>query len=181
VKKVFKDLNNKWIKLDWLFNNAWDLIDRKYFKYSDWDLYEKTFEISVKSAYLFTKHSLEIFNNNWSIVMMSSMTARWWKWDRSTHYWMAKWAMSSFGKSLANELAKKYGIRVNIVAPWYIKGSFHDKFTKKDVEIEHAESNPLNRCWEAKDVSGVIMFLLSDLSSYVNWSTIDINWWSLVS
>jgi 3-oxoacyl-[acyl-carrier protein] reductase len=181
VKEIFDVLKLKSISLDWLFNNAWDLIERISIEYSSWDLYQKTFEINVKSAYLFTKYSLDIFNKNSSIVMMSSMTARAWNWDRSSHYWMSKWGILSLSKCLSNELAKKYWIRVNTVAPWYIKWSFHEKFTKKEVEIEHAIRNPLSRVWVPKDVSWVVIFLLSDMSSYVNWAIIDINWWSYVS
>lgn len=180
ISAIFSDLSSKWIKIDWLFNNVWDLIERKSFNESNWDLYKNTIDINFKSAYLFTKYTINIINNNSSVVMMSSMTARWWKWNNSSHYWVAKSMMIWLTKSLANELAKKYNIRVNSVAPWYIKWAFHNKYTKKEVELEHAMANPLNRVWEPKDVSWVVVFLLSDLSSYVNWVTIDINWWSFI-
>lgn len=181
VKKIFCDIKLKNLRIDWLFNNAWDLIKRIDFLKSDWKLFLKSFEVNVKIAYLFTKNSLEILNKNSSIVMMSSMTARWWKWDRSSHYWMSKAAIIWLGKSLANELWKNYWVRVNIVTPWYIKWNFHNKYTKKEVELFHAMRNPMWRVWIPKDVSSVVLFLLSDLSSYINWATIDINWWDFIS
>ena len=180
VSRIFKKLEKQWILLDGLFNNIGDLIDRKYIAESEWWLFESSFNVNVKSAYLFSKYSLNIFNKHASIVMMSSMTARWWNGDRSAHYWMSKWAITGLAKSMATEFSRRYGIRVNVVCPWYIKWSFHDKYTKKQVELEHARNNPLLRVWVPKDVSSVVIFLLSDMSTYVNWATIDINGWSFI-
>lgn len=181
VNEIFENFKHLKIKIDGIFLSAGDLIDRCHFIDLNWDFIQKVIDINIKSSYLFLKNALPFLNNNSSIVTMSSMTARWWKWDRSSHYWLAKSAILGFTKSLANELPKQFNIRINSIAPWYIKWQFHDKFTKKEVEIEHAELNPLKRVWTPKDVSWVVVFLLSNLSSYVNWTTIDINWGSFIT
>lgn len=181
VNDVITELIKSWTKLDGIFNNAWDLLSRSEFENTNWKLYKKTLEVNCKSAYLFTNKSINLLaKTTSSIVMMSSMTARSWKWDKSTHYGVAKSAISGLWKSLSYELWRKYWIRVNIVSPGYIKGSFHDKYTLEEVEKKHAIDNPLRRVGTPKDVSWVVIFLLSDLSSYVNGATIDINWWSFV-
>lgn len=177
----FKNLKLLETRIDGVFLSAGDLIDRCAFLDSDWNFIQKVIDVNIKSSYLFLKNVLPFLNNNSSIVTMSSMTARWWRWDRSSHYWLAKSAILGLTKSLANELPKTLQVRVNSIAPWYIKGQFHDKFTKKEVEVAHAESNPLKRVWEPRDVSWVVVFLLSDLSSYVNWATIDINGGNFIS
>lgn len=180
VEKIFNKLKSQKIKLNGLFNNIWDLIRREYFLNSNWKLFNDSFNLTMKSAYLFTKFSYELLEIEASIVMMSSMTARWWKWDRSSHYWMSKAAIVWLWKCLADELWKINKIRVNIISPWYITWSFHNKYTKKEVEIEHSMNNPLWRVGTPEDVASVVVFLLSDLSSYVNWANIDINGWSFI-
>lgn len=182
VLDMYRSLTKENIRLDGIFANAWDLVGRFPIQSSTPDLYQEVFDANFRTTYLLVKHWLSLLNEKGSIVLMSSMSARWGKWDRSAHYAMAKSAIIGWWKSLANELAlKKQQLRVNMIAPWYITWAFHDRHTLKKVEIEHAESNPMNRVGTPKDVSWVVLFLLSELSSYVNGVTIDINWGSYIN
>ena len=77
-------------------------------------------------------------------------------------------------KSFALELGK-YNIRVNNIGPGYFKTEFHkqgdrlEKLNWEDSVIlrERAEKTLLGRWGEPDDVSGLVVFLCSDSSSYI--------------
>ncbi len=92
----------------------------------------------------------------------------------SSHYAAAKSGIFGLAKGLARELAPD-GIRVNAVAPGPIDNNFtHGKMTPED-KARIAKSIPLGRLGQPEDVAKVILFLASDLSSYVTGVVLDVN------
>lgn len=175
VKRQFDLLSKKYgIKnIDIVVNNVGDLIKRCTVDELEWDFVQKTIDVNVKSAFLFTKYCLPILKRGSSIIFISSSTARYGKGDRSSAYGLSKGAILSWSKCLANELGPK-GITVNTVTPGYIKGDFHKKYTKKEVESEHSLRNPLGRIGEPEDVARVVLFFASLHNSYVSGTTLDV-------
>lgn len=175
VDREFKNIKEilKKQKIDVLINNAGDLIERKLFVKMDWELMQNSFDVNVKSAFLFTKASLPHLSKNASIITISSLTARSGKGDRSSAYGMAKGALLSWSKCLANELGGR-GIRFNTITPGFIKGNFHNKYTLPEVEKEHAVRNPLGRVGTPSDVARVALFYALVLDGYVSGTNIDV-------
>lgn len=92
----------------------------------------------------------------------------------STHYAAAKSGIFGLAKGLARELAPD-GIRVNAVAPGPIDNDFtHGKMTPAD-KARIAEGIPMGRLGRPDEVAKVILFLASDLSSYVTGVVLDVN------
>lgn len=92
----------------------------------------------------------------------------------STHYAAAKSGIFGLAKGLARELAPD-GIRVNAVAPGPIDNDFtHGKMTPED-KARIAEGIPMGRLGRPEEVAQVILFLASDLSSYVTGVVLDVN------
>jgi 3alpha(or 20beta)-hydroxysteroid dehydrogenase len=80
-------------------------------------------------------------------------------------YGASKWAVRGLTKVAAVELGG-FGIRVNSVHPGAVKGT--GMFLLP--ESEHAEmfkTQPIPRPGRREEISGVVIYLLSDLSSYV--------------
>ena len=175
VAKQFDLIKNHYnIKtIDVLVNNVGDLIERCPFDKMDWKLVQKSIDVNLKSGFLFTKFALPLIPNGGSIIFISSQTARWGKGDRSSHYGAAKAAVLGLMKCLANELGSKK-IRVNSVAPGFIEGQFHKKYTSRDITTAHARKNPMGRNGNPDDVAGAVLFLGSPVSSYVNGTVIDV-------
>jgi 3-oxoacyl-[acyl-carrier protein] reductase len=176
VQKQFsllkKDSNLK--KIDILINNAGDLLDRVPAEKLEWDFVQRTLDVNLKSAFLFTKFSLPLMKKGSSIIFISSLTARSGKGDRSSAYSLSKGALISWSKSLANELGTKRKIRVNCITPGYIKGKFHKRYTKKNIEMDHKNKNPLGRLGQPTDVAHTALFYASDSSSYITGTTLDV-------
>jgi NAD(P)-dependent dehydrogenase (short-subunit alcohol dehydrogenase family) len=92
----------------------------------------------------------------------------------STHYAAAKSGIFGLAKGLARELAPD-GIRVNAVAPGPIDNDFtHGKMTPED-KARIATAIPMGRLGQPQEVAKVILFLASDLSSYVTGAVLDVN------
>ena len=89
-------------------------------------------------------------------------------------YAASKGAVASLTKAAAKELAPM-GIRVNAVAPGLINtGLLHSIGDEKVQEnLKHVK---MGRLGEPLDVANVILFLASDLSSYVTGEVIGIDW-----
>lgn len=175
VKEQFAILKKKFHvnNIHGLVNNAGDLLGRRKTEDMNWDFANHVFETNVKSAFLFTSHCLPLMRKKSSILFISSLTARCGKGDRSSAYGLAKGALISWSKCLANELGPR-GIRVNCLTPGYIKGQFHRKYTLKQVEIEHKLRNPLKRLGTPLDVANAALFYIANADGYVSGTTMDI-------
>ena len=92
----------------------------------------------------------------------------------SSHYAAAKSGIFGLAKGLARELAAD-GIRVNAVAPGPIDNDFtRGKMTPED-KARIAKGIPMGRLGQPEEVAKVILFLASDLSSYVTGAVLDVN------
>jgi NAD(P)-dependent dehydrogenase (short-subunit alcohol dehydrogenase family) len=90
-------------------------------------------------------------------------------------YASTKTALIGLTKSFAVEMAKD-NIRANLVNPGFIKTSYFEKFKKKKYLYNWTISRiPQKRWGNPSEVSNLICFLLSDLSSYINGTSINVD------
>lgn len=83
-----------------------------------------------------------------------------------------KGAINQLTRNLACEWAKD-NIRVNSVAPWYIRTSMVEQvLSNKEYVEEVYERTPLRRLGDPKEVSSVVAFLCLPASSYVTGQVI---------
>ena len=92
-------------------------------------------------------------------------------------YGSSKSALTGFSKCLAIELANKnYKCRVNIVNPGFVKTSYYKKFKKnKKLYKWTVQNTPISRWASSEEISNLVIFLISDKSSYINGQKINID------
>ncbi|MBI3744413.1 MAG: SDR family oxidoreductase [Chloroflexi bacterium] len=83
-----------------------------------------------------------------------------------TPYGSSKAAIINLTMSLALELAP-HGIRVNAVAPGTVATEKYQERFKSGGFDDVAQSNPLKRLGRPEDMGGAVVYLASDLASYV--------------
>jgi NAD(P)-dependent dehydrogenase (short-subunit alcohol dehydrogenase family) len=110
-----------------------------------------------------------------SIVNMSSVSAqRGGGVFGGSHYSAAKAAILGYTKAAARELGPD-NIRVNAVCPSFIDTDITAGMMTPERMASIVASVPMGRPGHAREVAGCIVFLASDLASYVTGSEIDIN------
>lgn len=92
----------------------------------------------------------------------------------ASHYSASKGAVQCMAKALARELAPT-GIRVNAIAPGLIETDIFEGKLTEDRKAEIAQTIPMLRVGQPKDVATVCSFLVSDMAAYVTGVTLDIN------
>ena len=86
-------------------------------------------------------------------------------------YGMFKAALMSLVRSAAVELGPK-GVRVNAVAPGVVWTPRVSAFVGEEGRKTNADNTPLRRVALPEDIASAILFLASDLSSYVSGQTL---------
>ena len=88
-----------------------------------------------------------------------------------SHYSAAKSALMTLVKTLALEYGME-GIRFNAVAPGFIVTPEIERISTPEHRAEQERLIPLRRAGRPEDVARAILFLASDLSSYVSGQTL---------
>ncbi|KAL7288761.1 hypothetical protein TKK_0016741 [Trichogramma kaykai] len=136
-------------------------------------VWDKVFDINVKSTYLLMKEALPFLRQRKSsnIVIMSSI-AGYQPLEILGVYSISKTTLISLCKTVAGELASE-GIRVNCIAPGVIKTKFSEPLYKSEAAYEATVSMvPMERLGEAEEIASVAAFLASDDASYITGETI---------
>jgi 3-oxoacyl-[acyl-carrier protein] reductase len=157
-----------------LINVAGGLVARKTTPEIDNEFWDFVFDLNVKSVFAVTKATLPYMPAGGAIVNFSSLAGRDGGGPGASVYSAAKGALLTYTRSLAKELGPK-GIRVNGVAPGMIATTFHDTFSKPEVRANVANATPLRREGKAEEVADLVTYLVSDESSFVTGTNIDIN------
>jgi 3-oxoacyl-[acyl-carrier protein] reductase len=99
-----------------------------------------------------------------SIVNLSSIVGIHGNWGQ-TNYAASKAGIIGFTKSLAQELGSR-GVRVNVIAPGYIKTALTDVIPEEAKE-QMLSLTPLGRLGDPEDVAGAVRFLCSDAAAFI--------------
>ncbi|MFK7903205.1 MAG: SDR family oxidoreductase [Nitratireductor sp.] len=108
-----------------------------------------------------------------SIVNLTSAAATLGAGGQYVDYAASKGAIDTFTVGFAREVAEE-GVRVNGVRPGIIDTELHASGGEPDRVEQMISSVPMKRAGTAMDVAQAISWLLSDASSYVTGTTIDV-------
>lgn len=171
INSMVNDLGKRNFKLDGLINNAGITIPKPFNEVSlaDWD---SVMDTNLRSQWLVTKSCLNLFNKGSSIVNISSILAT--RTRINTSYCASKAGSSHLTRSLALELVDK-DIRVNAVAPGFVKTEMVKDLLKTDLGINFIKNIPMKRAADISDLDGAILLLLSDYSKYITGSVINVD------
>ena len=165
--RLLKELSG--VLFDGIVNSAGVFIPIEFnsLNMNDWD---KTIEINFNAPFLIAHGLKDQLNEGASIVNISSVDGMVGS-VSGIAYAASKAALLNLTKSLATLLAKKK-IRVNAIAPGWIGDGMQ---APPELLKEAAQINPLKRNGTYEEIAQLILFLLTDWSSYVNGTTITID------
>lgn len=168
VERVVKEMGS----VGNLVNNAGITIDKLLLrmKEDDWD---RVIQVNLKSAFNCTRAVVRyMIKTGGSIVNISSIAGVMGNAGQA-NYAASKAGLIGLTKSIAREYGER-GIRVNAVAPGFIKTKMTEFLDEKAKEMMF-KAIPLGRLGEPDDIAHVVYFLLSEYGSYITGEVINVN------
>ena len=162
--------------IDILVNNAGHMVGRVPIAEMSDAHWRKVIDVNLSSAFYCCRAVLPYMHTGWGrIVTMSSLAGRNGGGAGAVAYGAAKAGLLGFTRGLAKEVAP-LGITVNAVAPGLIlETPFHDTFNTEEGKRATIATIPLRRGGAPDDVAGAVLFLASDLASFITGETTEIN------
>ena len=164
-------------RVDILVPNAgiWNEVDAPIEKMTerDWD---QMMRVNLKSVYSVIHFAVPIMTaqKGGRIIPISSTAGQRGE-SFHTHYGATKGAIISLVKGLSTELAR-HNILVNSVAPGWVDTDMSAAVLHTKAGLKSATSAiPLGRVATAEDVAGAILFLASDLATFITGEVVNVN------
>jgi 3-oxoacyl-[acyl-carrier protein] reductase len=173
AEEVINEIVNDWEKLDVIVNNAGITKDNLILRMSE-EQWDDVITTNLKSIFNYSKAAAKpmMRNRGGSIINISSVVGISGNAGQS-NYAASKAGIIGFTKSYAKELASR-NIRANVLAPGYILTDMTGELDEKVLESIKAET-PLGRAGEADEVADAVVFLSSDMSSYITGEVIRVD------
>ena len=159
--------------LDIMVNNAGITRDATMKKMSVED-FDAVISVHLKGTWLGTKSAslaMREQGNGGSIVNISSISGKVGN-PGQTNYSAAKAGIVGLSKAAAKEVAHA-GVRVNSVQPGLIKTAMTAAM-KPEIFAQREKEIPLQRAGEPDEIAKVVLFLASDLASYVTGIVVEV-------
>ncbi len=173
VKEVFRNVTQRWGRVDFLVNNAGVTRDGLILrmKREDW---AAVLDANLTGAFYCTRESLNsmVRNRFGRIVNITSVVAQVGNAGQA-NYIASKAGIIGFTKAVAREMASR-NITVNAVAPGYIDTEMTRSINERARDALLGLI-PLGRMGTAADVAASVRFLLSDDAGYITGHVLNVN------
>ncbi|MFI3256830.1 MAG: 3-oxoacyl-[acyl-carrier-protein] reductase [Spirochaetales bacterium] len=173
LAKVVKEVLEQSGGLDILVNNAGITRDGLSFrmKLEDW---EDVLTVNLTAAFITCQiiSSDMIRKRTGSIINMSSIVGIHGQ-GGQVNYSASKAGLIGYTKSLAKETAGR-GVRVNAIAPGYIETDMTSA-VNEEARKTWIEGIPLKRAGSVRDIADAVVFLASDMSTYITAQVIGVD------
>ncbi|WP_372632702.1 SDR family NAD(P)-dependent oxidoreductase [Cohnella sp.] len=176
-KRVAAEIDSACGRIDILFNNAGVIRRRTVVELEerDWDL---VLDVSLKGVYLLSKYVIPIMERSGGGSIINSGSGWGLKGgDRAAAYCAAKAGVVNLTKAMAIDHGAQ-NIRVNCVSPGDTDTPLlrdEAKQLRRDEAaflVDSAKGRPLERLGTPRDIANAVLFLASDLSSWVTGSVL---------
>lgn len=173
VKKMVNDVYKQFGQIDVLVNNA-GIVKDEYLLMMNKDNLDKCFDLNVKGYFYCTQQvALKMMRKKQGVIINMSSVSGKFALAGQTVYSATKGAVNSFTATAAKELAR-YHIRVNAIAPGFIKTEMLDHIPEEQMNA-YLDKIPLHRLGEVEDIANMVALLVSDSASYLTGQVITLD------
>lgn len=159
--------------LDIVVNNAGITRDTLSFRMKA-EQWQQVIDVNLTGAFFVAREAARfmIRQRSGSIINMASVIGLTGN-AGQVNYAASKAGLIGFTKSLAKECATR-GVRVNAIAPGFIKSDMTDVLKDK-IKEEILKQIPMAKMGEPEDVAEAVMFLATDMSRYVTGQVLTVD------
>jgi 3-oxoacyl-[acyl-carrier protein] reductase len=136
--------------------------------------WEEVIKVNLNSVFYMTKQVIKpmMKARSGSIINMSSVIGEMGNAGQSS-YAASKAGIIGFTKSVAKELGSR-NIRCNAIAPGFVETDMTSYLKEGEAGDKYRAGIPLGRFATAEDIANVVLFLASDMGSYITGQTISV-------
>lgn len=173
--KIIDALQENWESLDILVNNVGTNIRKKSIDY-DYNEFDHIMNTNLRSAFELSRMLYPMLkkSDQGNVVFVSSVSGL-------THirtgsiYAMTKAALNQLTMNLSVEWASD-NIRVNSIAPWYIRTPLAETVLKNEAYKQEVLSRtPMKKIGEPEDVAAAVSFLCMPAAAYITGQVLAID------
>ncbi|MCK5830527.1 MAG: SDR family oxidoreductase [Methylococcales bacterium] len=179
VISLFNEIDNRLGKITSLVNNAGIIAPISSIENIDTQRLQEIFSINVFGSFLCAREAVKRMStknngNGGSIVNLSSVASILGSPHEFIDYASSKGAIDTFTIGLAKEVAE-FGIRVNAVRPGLITTEMHAHAGDANRPEKLKNFIPMKRAGTPDEVANSILWLLSDIASYVTGAILNVS------
>ncbi|MCS7206062.1 MAG: 3-oxoacyl-ACP reductase FabG [Leptospiraceae bacterium] len=173
ANKLIELCKEKWGKVDILVNNAGITRDTLLLRMTK-EQWDQVINVNLTGTFLCTKAAFKVMMNQRSgvIINISSIAGENGNIGQA-NYSASKAGVIGLTKTVAMEGAAR-GVRCNAIAPGFIQTAMTDAIPEK-IKQKMIDSIPLRRPGMPEDIANAVLFLVSDLASYITGIVLDVN------
>ena len=175
VEAMFEETERRFGRVDIVVNNAGILRDRTLRKMSH-EEWQEVIDVNLTGVFNVCKAAVDRLRENGRIVNIASISGVIGFFGQA-NYSATKAGVIGLTKVLSKELAKKQ-ITVNAVAPGVVLTGM-GKIIPEEQQAAMLSSVPMGRFGEPMEVANAVLFLCSEMASYISGQTLHVNggWW----
>lgn len=172
VRALVTEATTRFGRLDIMVNNAGITRDATMKKMTE-DDFDSVIAVGLKGTWNGTRIASEYMREQkfGSIINISSISGKVGFFGQ-TNYSAAKAGIVGLTKAAAKEVAR-YGVRVNAVQPGLVVTPMTEVMSE-EIWAQKLADVPLQRAAQPSEVASVVVFLASDMASYITGSVIEV-------
>ncbi len=173
IDSLIKDINNDFGAITILVNNAGITRDNLMLRMKE-EEWNDIISTNLTSVYRLSKACLKgmMKARKGRIISISSVVGATGNAGQA-NYAAAKAGVVGFTKSLAQEIGSR-GITVNVVAPGLIDTDMTRELSDEQ-KANLLNNIPLGKLGQSEDIANAVVFLASDMASYISGETLHVN------
>ena len=172
VRALVTEATTRFGRLDIMVNNAGITRDATMKKMTE-DDFDSVIAVGLKGTWNGTRIASEYMREQkfGSIINISSISGKVGFFGQ-TNYSAAKAGIVGLTKAAAKEVAR-YGVRVNAIQPGLVVTPMTEVMSE-EIWAQKLADVPLQRAAQPSEVASVVVFLASDMASYITGSVIEV-------
>ncbi len=182
VERGVQDLVARWGRVDVIVNNAGIVRDAQLVKWKDGvvvsvmsdEAFDAVLDVNLKGVFYCARAVVpHMIRQRAGVILNASSVVGLYGNFGQTNYAATKAALIAMTRTWARELGR-YGIRVNAVAPGFVRTEMLRTVSQKTIDDIVAHT-PLGRLGEPRDIAEAYVWLASDRARFVHGATLSID------